>query len=61
VCGFPRGELVDDLRVSLLYEPIKPAEGVLEIVSRAGRETGLEQYHEHLDYLDEIRVLLDTF
>jgi hypothetical protein len=52
-------ELVGDLRIGLHNELTKPAEGVLEVVSRAERETQSEQYHEHVDYLDELCVLLD--
>jgi hypothetical protein len=52
-------ELVGDLRIGLHNELTAPAEGVIEVVSRADRETQPEQYHEHLDYLDELCVLLD--
>jgi hypothetical protein len=33
---------------------------VLEVVGHADRETRPEQYHEHVDYLDELCVLLDV-
>src|ERR1019366_1013991 len=53
-------ELVGDLRIGLHNELTAPAEGVIEVISRADREIRPEQYHEHLDYLDELCVLLDV-
>jgi hypothetical protein len=51
--------LVGDLRAGLLHELTAPARGVLGVASRGDREAQPEQYHEHLDYLDELRALLD--
>ncbi|MGO9761050.1 MAG: hypothetical protein ACLP1Q_07310 [Solirubrobacteraceae bacterium] len=53
-------DLVRDLRIGLHNELTVPAEGVLEVISRADREIRPEQYREHLEYLDELCVLLDV-
>lgn len=52
-------EFVGDLRVGLHNTLTVPAEGVLEVAGRADGETKPDQYHEHLDYLDDLCALLD--
>jgi hypothetical protein len=52
-------ELVGDLRIGLCNELIVPAQGVVKVASRADRESRPQHYHEHLDYLGELCVLLD--